>query len=249
MLLSSSDGVAQDADALDLELDDVAGREPAAELQPGAARGRARADAPRPGAASGRARRRRSCRRSVWCMWAVVSSPQISPLTRTRMRASAASKLVGGHDAGAEHVRAVPVLGLARAHADRRLAALDVARREVVPDRVAEDAAARRPAARRRLHVACRSPPRARARGRARRSRPATGPRPRARSPCRACPCSRRGPRTTPSGIVAAEVAGSAFFRWPSKARKSRSERGRSGASSRAPSHAVAARSPARRPR
>ena len=43
-MLLSSDGVAQDADALDLELDDVAGREPAAELDARPAGGRPRAE-------------------------------------------------------------------------------------------------------------------------------------------------------------------------------------------------------------
>ena len=31
----------------------------------------------------------------VWCMWALVSSPQSSPLTRTRITASAASNSSG----------------------------------------------------------------------------------------------------------------------------------------------------------
>ena len=54
-------------------------------------------------------------------------------------REVAGVQLVGGDEARAEHVRAVPVLRLARPHAHRQLAHLHVARRHVVPDRVAED--------------------------------------------------------------------------------------------------------------
>src|SRR3954465_11425885 len=76
-----------------------------------------------------------------WCMWAGVSSPQTSPLTRTRIRASAALNSFGRDAAWSEPVRPVPVLRLAGPHAHGALLPLDVPRRQVVPDRVAEDAA------------------------------------------------------------------------------------------------------------
>src|SRR5829696_4087075 len=47
--------------------------------------------------------------------------------------------LIGRDYAGAEDVRAVPVLRLRRTHPHRQLAGLGIAGREVVPDRVAED--------------------------------------------------------------------------------------------------------------
>jgi hypothetical protein len=62
--------------------------------------------------------------------------------------------LVGRHQAGAEDVGAVPVLGLAGPHAERQLAGLGVARREVVPERPAEDVVERV----RRGDVASRAP-------------------------------------------------------------------------------------------
>src|SRR5215211_5411939 len=49
--------------------------------------------------------------------------------------------LIGRDDARSQHVRAVPVLRLRRAHPHRQLAGLGIAGREVVPDRVAEDVA------------------------------------------------------------------------------------------------------------
>src|SRR4029453_175299 len=46
---------------------------------------------------------------------------------------------VGGDDAGPQDVGPVPLLRLGRAHADRQLAALDVAGGHVIPDGEAED--------------------------------------------------------------------------------------------------------------
>ena len=161
-----------------------------------------------------------------------------------------AVELVCRRDAGAEDVRAVPVLGLGRAHAERQLARLGVARRHVVPDRPAEDVLARSAlrdvaalgadhAGELELVSSCPSSA-------------ATGSRPRARSRCRAGPCSTQAPRTTASGIVRDRGPASRAFMWPSNVRKSRSVRGRNGARSRAPATgrplASAARAPARSP-
>src|SRR3954451_1323153 len=138
----SSDAIAQDADALDLELDDVPFRQPAAELETRASGRGPRADQ------LARAQRLAArgvgdrVRERVVHVGRGVLAPHLAvdPHAHDRVRGV---ELVRGHDARAEDVRAVPVLRLARAHADGALAALHVTRREVVPDRVAEHAVER----------------------------------------------------------------------------------------------------------
>src|SRR3954453_9560050 len=76
-----------------------------------------------------------------WCMWAVVSSPQTSPFTRTRIRASAASNSSAVTMHGPSAFDPSQSFALPGPMPTGALLSLDVARREVVPDRVAEDAA------------------------------------------------------------------------------------------------------------
>src|SRR5215213_11135205 len=77
---------------------------------------------------------------NLWCMLDELSSPHVSPLTRTlivRLPASTSSAVT----MQGPKTFAVPILRLRRAHPHRQLASLGIAGREVVPDRVAEDVA------------------------------------------------------------------------------------------------------------
>src|SRR5215213_9881691 len=79
---------------------------------------------------------------NLWCMLDELSSPHVSPLTRTlivRLPASTSSAVT----MQGPKTFAVPILRLRRAHPHRQLASLGIAGREVVPDRVAEDVAIR----------------------------------------------------------------------------------------------------------
>src|SRR3954468_15918436 len=135
----SSDPIAQDADALDLELDDVPFRQPAAELETRAPSRRSRPDHLARAQRLGARRVGDHVGERVVHVGGRVLAPHLAVDPHAHP-CVARVELVGGHDARAEDVRAVPVLRLARPHADRALAPLHVAGGEVVPDRVAEHA-------------------------------------------------------------------------------------------------------------
>ena len=130
--------VGEDADALALELDDVAGRQEAPRLHAGAARHGARAEH-LAGVQRARLRRVRDERAPAVVHLRAAGARALLAVDAQDELEVAAVDLVGGRQAGAEHVGAVPVLGLAGAHAERQLAGLGVARGEVVPQRPAED--------------------------------------------------------------------------------------------------------------
>src|SRR4029450_5016320 len=133
-----ADGVAQDADRAGLHLDAVAGAEPRAQLQPGAAGGGAGAQhvAGAQGLVLGRVGD--EVTEAVVHVGGGVAAPAFAVDTHLQLEGGQVD-LVGGDDAGAQDVGAVPLLGLGRAHADRQLATLDVAGGHVVPDGEAED--------------------------------------------------------------------------------------------------------------
>src|SRR5215217_4880844 len=133
-----ADGVAQDADRAGLHLDDVAGPQPAVQLQPGAAGGGARAEhvAGAQGLVLGRVGD--EVTEAVVHVGGGVAAPAFAVDPHLQLEGGQVD-LVGGDDAGAKDVGPVPLLGLGRAHADRQLAALDVAGGQVVPDGEAED--------------------------------------------------------------------------------------------------------------
>ena len=112
---------------------------------------------------------------------------------------------VRGRDAGSEHVRAVPVLGLARPHAERQLAT-PVCRGPTCRSRSSSRRRARASRRARCRGLGGRSRRRSRAPGRADRSRRARESPPRGRSRCRASPCSRRAPRTRAAGSAPVRV-------------------------------------------
>src|SRR4029453_2882215 len=133
-----ADGVAQDPDRAGLHLDDVAGPEPTFQLQPGASRG-----GPRPSHVAGAQRLvlgriGDEVTEAVVHVGGGVAAPAFAVDAHLQLEGGQVD-LVGGDDAGAQDVGAVPLLGLGRAHADRQLATLDVAGGHVVPDGEAED--------------------------------------------------------------------------------------------------------------
>src|SRR4029450_9291115 len=132
-----ADGVAQNADGTGLHLDDVAGAEPTVQLQPGAAGGGARAQhvAGTQGLVLGRIGD--EVTEAVVHVGGRVAAPAFAVDAHLQLVGGQVD-LVGGDDAGAQDVGPVPLLRLGRAHADRQLAALDVAGGHVVPDGEAE---------------------------------------------------------------------------------------------------------------
>src|SRR5918995_4225103 len=133
-----SDRVPQDANALYLELDDVSLAQVAVRLDACAAFGSPRAEN-----LTGVDRLRLGSVGDHVCEL-VVHAPRVVFAPRLAVDADAHRQvtsvhLVGRDYAGPQNVRAVPVLGLRRAHPHRQLASLSIAGREVVPDRVAEN--------------------------------------------------------------------------------------------------------------
>src|ERR687891_2354808 len=132
-----ADGVAQDADRAGLHLDDVAGPQPTVQLQPGAAGGGARAQhvAGTQGLVLGRVGD--EVTEAVVHVGGGVAAPAFAVDAHLQLEGGQVD-LVGGDDAGPQDVGPVPLLRLGRAHADRQLAALDVAGGHVIPDGEAE---------------------------------------------------------------------------------------------------------------
>src|SRR5512132_4278764 len=132
-----ADGVTQDADGTGLHLDDITGAEPTVQLQPGAAGGGARAQhvAGTQGLVLGRVGD--EVTEAVVHVGGGVAAPAFAVDAHLQLEGGQVD-LVGGDDAGPQDVGPVPLLRLGRAHADRQLAALDVAGGHVVPDGEAE---------------------------------------------------------------------------------------------------------------
>src|SRR5437868_4979750 len=129
--------VVQCSDPVDLELEFVALLQPAIELETRSARRGSRAEH----LARMKGLRERGVGDQVGKAVMHVRGGVLPPDLAVHAHGHAEVRgveLVRGDDAWAEHVRAVPVLPLRRAHADLHLLRLHVARREVVPDRPAE---------------------------------------------------------------------------------------------------------------
>src|SRR3954463_12448881 len=140
---SLHDAVSEDADALDLELDQVAGLEEAQLLEAAAVADRPRAEE----LARVQRLRARGVRDAVLELPVHVARIAAAPLlavdARDHLEPIGIADLVGGHQARAHGVAVVEVLTFARTELPRHLLRLLVARREVVEDGVAEDVLAR----------------------------------------------------------------------------------------------------------
>src|ERR1700741_229622 len=140
---SPDDAVSQDADAFDLELDDVVGVEEAQMLEAAAVADRARAEELSGMQCLGARGVRDAVLELPVHVARVAAAPFLAVHAHRHRQAIRIADLVGGDQAWAHRVAVVEVLAFPRSELPRHLLGLLVARREVVEDGVAEDVLAR----------------------------------------------------------------------------------------------------------